>query len=129
MDFALMYIPSESVYYEVVNISELVNLSRRLRVYPVSPNTLYAHLQVLLLSFEGKELEVQSREVFRLLRAMQKDYTKVGDNLGTLQKHLNNAYNMMSGVVTSFTQLGQKIASTQSLGFGTRKERKELEDK
>jgi DNA recombination protein RmuC len=129
MDFALMYIPSESVYYEVVNISELVNLSRRLRVYPVSPNTLYAHLQVLLLSFEGKELEVQSREVFRLLRAMQKDYTKVGDNLSTLQKHLNNAYNMMSGVVTSFTQLGQKIASTQSLGFGTRKETKELEDK
>ena len=129
MDFALMYIPSESVYYEVVNISELVNLSRRQRVYPVSPNTLYAHLQVLLLSFEGKELEVQSREVFRLLRAMQKDYTKVGDNLGTLQKHLNNAYNMMSGVVTSFTQLGQKIASTQSLGFGTRKETKELEEK
>jgi DNA recombination protein RmuC len=120
MDFALMYIPSEAVYYEVVNIQELINLSRRLRVYPVSPNTLYAHLQVLLLSFEGKDLEAKSREVFRLLRAMQKDYSKVGDNLGVLQRHLNNAYNTMSNVITSFTQLGQKITSTQSLGAGVK---------
>ena len=121
LDFALMYIPSESVYYEVVNIQELINLARRLRVYPVSPNTLYAHLQVLLLSFEGKDLEAKSREVFRLLRAMQKDYSKVGDNLGVLQRHLNNAYNTMSGVVTSFTQLGQKISSSQSLGENEKK--------
>ena len=124
MDFALMYIPSEAVYYEAVSIQELINYSRKLRVYPVSPNTLYAHLQVLLLSFEGKDLEIKSREVFRILRAAQKDYTKVGDNLGVLQKHLNNAYNIMSSVVTSFTQLGQKISSTQSLGAEERKELK-----
>lgn len=98
MDFALMYIPSEAVYYEVVNISELSSFARRLRVYPVSPNTLYAHLQVLLLSFEGKDLETKSREVFKILRAIQKDYGKVEENLGVLQKHLNNAFNMMSTV-------------------------------
>ena len=115
MDFALMYIPSEAVYYEAVNISELSTFARRLRVYPVSPNTLYAHLQVLLLSFEGKDLEAKSKEVFRILRAIQKDYGKVEENLGTLQKHLNNAYNMMSNVFSSFTQLGQKISSTQNL--------------
>ena len=128
MDFALMYIPSEAVYYEVVNIQELSNFARRLRVYPVSPNTLYAHLQVLLLSFEGKDLETKSREVFRILRAIQKDYSKVEDNLGVLQKHLNNAYNMMSSVITSFTQLGQKIVSTQTLGGGSKRETKELEE-
>jgi len=128
MDFALMYIPSEAVYYEVVNIQELSNFARRLRVYPVSPNTLYAHLQVLLLSFEGKDLETKSREVFRILRAVQKDYTKVEDNISVLQKHLNNAYNMMSSVITSFTQLGQKISSTQSLGGGGKREEKQLEE-
>ncbi|KKU22574.1 MAG: hypothetical protein UX88_C0019G0002 [Candidatus Woesebacteria bacterium GW2011_GWC2_47_16] len=128
MDFALMYIPSEAVYYEVVNIQELSNFARRLRVYPVSPNTLYAHLQVLLLSFEGKDLETKSREVFRILRAIQKDYSKVDENLGVLQKHLNNAYNMMSSVITSFTQLGQKITSTQTLGAGVKKGVKEIEE-
>src|SRR3989338_9146785 len=121
MDFALMYIPSEAVYYEVVNIQELSNFARRLRVYPVSPNTLYAHLQVLLLSFEGKDLELKSKEVFRTLRAIQKDYGKVEENLGTLKKHLNNAYNMMSNVFSSFNTLGQKINSTQKLGDGESK--------
>jgi len=127
MDFALMYIPSEAVYYEVVNIQELSNFARRSRVYPVSPNTLYAHLQVLLLSFEGKDLELKSKEVFRILRAIQKDYGKVEENLSTLQKHLNNAYNMMSNVFSSFTQLGQKISSTQTLGDGVKKEIGEIE--
>jgi DNA recombination protein RmuC len=127
MDFALMYIPSEAVYYEIVNIQELSNFARRLRVYPVSPNTLYAHLQVLLLSFEGKDLELKSKEVFRILRAIQKDYGKVEENLGTLQKHLNNAYNMMSNVFSSFANLGQKISSTQNLGDGVKGKGKELE--
>jgi len=118
MDFALMYIPSEAVYYEVVNIPELSKFARNLRVYPVSPNTLYAHLQVLLLSFEGKDLELKSKEVFKILRGMQKDYLKVEDGLSTLQKHLNNAYNMMGNVSSSFNTLGQKINSTQKLGGG-----------
>jgi DNA recombination protein RmuC len=125
MDFALMYIPSESVYYEIATIEELMEFSRRNRVYPVSPNTLYAHLQVLLLSFQGKELEQESREVFRLLRAIQKDYEKTGEQLGVLGRHIGNAYNTMSGVSGSFDVLGQKLSRTQRF---TGKEEKELEE-
>src|SRR4030043_798201 len=124
MDFALMYIPSEAVYYEVVNIQELSNFARKLRVYPVSPNTLYAHLQVILVSFEGKDLETKSREVFRILRAIHKDYSKVEENLGVLQKHLTNALNMRGNVFSSFTQLGQKISQTKNLGDGVEKKTK-----
>ena len=115
MDFALMYIPSESVYYEIVNMEEVMGIARRSRVYPVSPNTLYAHLQVLLLSFQGKELEQKSQEVFRLLRAIQKDYGKIDENLSVLGKHVTNAYNSMNTVSSSFTQLGQKLSSTRTL--------------
>lgn len=115
LDFALMYIPSESVYYEIVNLNELMEYARGVRVYPVSPNTLYAHLQVLLLSFQGKDLEQKSREIFRLLRAIQKDYGKVEENLSTLGKHITNAYNGMSSVNGAFQVLGQKIESTHLL--------------
>ena len=115
MDFALMYIPSESVYYEVVNIAELSNFARTNRVYPVSPNTLYAHLQVLLLSFQGKDLESKSRQVFQLLRAIQKDYSKVEDSMGTLGRHITNAHNQMSTVSSAFGLLGQKLSQTQTL--------------
>lgn len=126
MDFALMYIPSESVYYEIANMNELMEYARNQRVYPVSPNTLYAHLQVLLLSFQGKELEQKSREVFRLLRAIQKDYGKVEENLGVLGKHVGNAYNTMSNVTGAFNVLGQKLSRTQTLS-GT-EENKRLEE-
>lgn len=115
MDLALMYIPSEPVYYEIVNNPEITDYARRLRIYPVSPTTLYAHLQMILLSFEGQKIEARSRQVFRLLRAIQKDYEKTEGVLQVLGKHITNAYNQMSNVTQNFSLLGQKLASTQTL--------------
>jgi len=117
MDFALMYIPSESIYYEVVNNRELIKYFREYRVYPVSPNTLYAHLQVLLQSLQGKQLEKKSREVIKILHALQKDYTRVEENLGVLNRHVTNAFNQMSQVNTSFNSIGQKLKSTDRLSL------------
>ena len=122
IDYALMYIPSEAVYYEIVNNEKLFDYSGEKRVLPVSPTTFYAYLRAILMSFEGQKIESQAKEILSALRAIQKDYGRVEDNLGILQKHLNNAYNMMGNVFTSFTQLGQKISSTQNLGQTSDKE-------
>ena len=116
IDYALMYIPSEAVYYEVANNQGLFEYSQAKRVLPVSPTTFYAYLRAILMSFEGQKIEARAKEILGSLRAIQKDYSKVDDNLNVLQKHLNNAYNMMTSVVTSFTHLGQKISNTRSLG-------------
>jgi DNA recombination protein RmuC len=115
MDFALMYIPSESVYYEVVNQTDVIDYARRSRVYMVSPSTLYAHLQTILLSFEGKKIESKSKELFTLLRSMQIDYKKIDENMSTLGKHLNNAYAQFGNVLSGFSSLGQKLNSTNNL--------------
>jgi len=115
MDFAFMYIPSEPVYYEIVNITDITDFARQYRVYPVSPTTLYAHLQMILLSFEGKKIEARSRQVFRLLRAIQKDYEKTEGVLQVLGRHINNAYNQFSNLLQNFSLLGQKLSSTQVL--------------
>lgn len=128
MDFALMYIPSEPVYYEIVNVRELNNYARQKRVYPVSPTTLYAHLQMILLSFEGKKIELKSKQVFRLLRAIQKDYQKTEGVLQILGKHLNNAYNQFSKVWQNFSLLGQKLSSTQILSESIKEANKPKED-
>ena len=115
MDFALMYLPSEAVYYEMVNLSELMDYAKKSRVYPVSPSTLYAHLQTILLSFEGKRIEARSKEVFKLLRALQGDYEKINESLGVLGKHLGNASAQFANVTTGFTQLGTKLQTTKHL--------------
>ena len=115
MDFALMYVPSEFVYYELANQTEALDFARKQRVYIVSPSTLYAHLQTILLAFEGKKLESKSRQIFSLLRGIQIDWEKVNENMGVLGKHINNASSQFNNVTGGFLSLGQKIKSTQNI--------------
>lgn len=122
MDFALMYVPSESVFYEIVNMEEITEHAKNRRIYIVSPSTLYAHLQTILLSFEGKKIEQESRQLFRLLRALQIDYEKVNESLDTLGKHLGNASGQYMNVNKGFTGLGQKLSSAKNLGAELKKE-------
>lgn len=115
MDFALMYIPSETVYYELVSMTDIMEYAKRNRIYLVSPSTLYIHLQTILLSFEGKKIESRSKEVFRMLRALKIDYEKVDENLTTLGKHMNNASAQYNNVTAGFMQLRHKLESTKVL--------------
>lgn len=118
LDFALMYIPSESVYYEIVNEQDILTLSRELRVYPVSPTTLYANLQTILLSLEGQKIAGKTNEVFSLLRAIQKDYEKLNENFLLMGKHLTNAYNSMNSTSQTMNQIGNKLDSAKGLKAG-----------
>ncbi|HSW48445.1 MAG TPA: DNA recombination protein RmuC [Candidatus Saccharimonadales bacterium] len=122
MDFALMYVPSESVFYEIVNIEEISEYARTKRIYVVSPSTLYAHLQTILLSFEGKKIETESRQVFQLLRALQIDYEKVNESLDLLGKHIGNSSNTYMNVNKGFIGMGQKLSSAKDLSSEIKKE-------
>ena len=115
LDLAVMYIPSEAVYHEIAQIQELLDFARQQRVYPASPNTLYMMLQSLLISFEGQKIELKTREIFRLLRAVQKDYEKTSGVMEVLGRHINNAYNSFSSAAKSFSLLGQKLDSSHQL--------------
>ncbi|HTK03409.1 MAG TPA: DNA recombination protein RmuC [Alphaproteobacteria bacterium] len=126
VDYALMYIPSEAVYYEIVNNSDLFDYSSEKRILFVSPSTFYAYMKAILMSFEGQKIEAQAKQILSSLRAIQNDYQKVETNLSVMQKHLTNSYNMMTNVFSSFNQLGQKISNTQKLGDGGKGE-KEVE--
>ncbi|MGH7245797.1 MAG: DNA recombination protein RmuC [Candidatus Levyibacteriota bacterium] len=125
MDFALMYVPSEAVFYEIVNMDDIVEYAKGERIYIVSPSTLYAHLQAILLSFEGKRIANSSREIFQLLKALQIDYGKTSEALDILGKHVGNASNQFTNVQKGFAQIGQKLASTNRLNTN---EEKMLED-
>lgn len=124
IDYALMYIPSEAVYYEVVNDPHLFDYAGEKKVLPVSPTTFYAYLRAILMSFEGQKIEQQAKKILQTIKAMQKDYEKVEENMGILSRHISNAYNQMNNVVSSFARLGQKLSSTSLL---EEKETKQLE--
>ncbi len=116
LDYALMYIPSEAIYYEVINSDpKLLDFAHDKKVLPVSPATFYAYLKAILMSFEGQKIEIRARQIIRTIQALKKDYENVETYLSTLNKHLNNAYNQMNNVMSSFNLLGQKITITASL--------------
>lgn len=122
VDFALMYVPSESVYYEIVNSeSDLTTYSYKKRVMPVSPSTFYAFLRSVMLSFEGQKIASEIRTIQQALRAIHTETSKIGDLLSTLQSHVTNAYSMMNRVATSFVGLSSKVESVQGLGAGNSK--------
>jgi DNA recombination protein RmuC len=115
VDYALMYIPSESVYYEIINDSDLFDFSGKNRVLIVSPMSFYAYMKAILMSFEGQRIQDKAKEIIIILQAIKKDYEKMDDAFSILTKHITNAYNQVALVSKNFLSLGQKLNSTHLL--------------
>ena len=112
VDFALMYVPSESVYYEIVN-SNLMDYAYKQRVMPVSPSTFYAFLRSVLLSFEGQKITAEIKTIQQALRAIHMETNKFAEVLSTLQTHINNSYATMAKVSSQFLSLSSKVDGVQ----------------
>jgi len=125
LDYALMYIPSESVYYELINSEEIFDYAGKNRVLPVSPMSFYAYIKAILISFEGEKIETKAKEILKILQAIKKDYQNTDEALSILNKHVTNAFNQSSQVSKNFSSLGQKLESTNLLAV--EKEEKFLE--
>jgi len=115
VDFALMYVPSEAVYYDIVN-SDLVDYAYKRRVMPVSPSTFYAFLRSVLLSFEGQKIASEIKNIQASLRAIHTETGKFAEILQTLQTHINNTYNTMSRAASQFLSLSSKVENVQKIG-------------
>lgn len=109
VDYSLMYIPSEAVYYEIINNQEIFDFAGENKVLPVSPISFYAYLKAVLMSLEGEKIQSQTKEILNLFRILKKDYQKMDEELSLLNRHLTNAYNQISNVLKSFSQIGQRL--------------------
>lgn len=96
LDYALMFVPSESVYYELLmtedaRTGQLSEYCLRHRVIPVSPNTLYAYLGVILLGLRGMQIEENARKLLESLEGLKKQLDGFADVYEKLGTHLRNA--------------------------------------
>jgi DNA recombination protein RmuC len=120
-DFALLYIPAENVYYETITKDEsvgeekgILNYALSKRVIPVSPNSFYAYLQVIVLGLKGLEIEENAREIqTRLvslgndLKIFQKDFQVVGT-------HITNAMNKFEEARRRLDRFSLKFEQAES---------------
>jgi DNA recombination protein RmuC len=92
-DFALMYLPSESVYYELVcgKTGALLQYAHEKRVFPVSPTTFTSQLQVIVLGLKGMQIEQRAHEVMAYVTQLQGDFDRFRDDFQVVGKHIGNA--------------------------------------
>jgi len=95
-DYALMFVPSEGVYYELLMTEDpkygrVDEYCRSKRVFPVSPNTFYACLGAIAVSLRGQQLEENARHLFASLAGLQKQLDSFADVYDKLGTHLRNA--------------------------------------
>ena len=122
LDFALMYIPAEPVYYEILtNNPEIDDYAYQKRVRPVSPNTLYAYLRAIIMSLEGSRIEKQAGQILAALREIGDETGKFGTSLSVLTKHIKNAAASSDDVNARFARLSSKISTVQSIEAKTSK--------
>jgi DNA recombination protein RmuC len=91
-DFAFMYVPSESVYYEVMCGSGGCSAYAAAKhVFPVSPTTFHAYLQVIAMGLKGLQVEQHAKDVMAYCSGLGKDFNRFREKFDTLGKHLGNA--------------------------------------
>jgi DNA recombination protein RmuC len=97
-NFALMYIPAENIYYETILKDESLGEERSIfsyalkkRVIPVSPNSFYAYLQVIVMGLKGLQIEKTAQIIFQSLAQLQGDLNRFKNDFQVLGTHLNNA--------------------------------------
>jgi DNA recombination protein RmuC len=92
-DFAFMYLPVEGIYYELVSgpTGALLKYAHDRCVFPVSPTTFTAYLQVIAFGLKGMEFEQNAHEVMSYLADLRKDFARFRDDFDIVGKHLGNA--------------------------------------
>jgi len=115
VDMALMYMPAESIYYEVVqNIREedVAEYARKRKVYLVSPNTLYITLSAVIHWFKDAQLQKQTRAIMKRLETVIKDAGTLANEFRKLGDHLSDA---TSAFERSDKKLGHLVERTQKV--------------
>jgi DNA recombination protein RmuC len=100
LDYALMFVPSEGVYYELLMTQDakygmLDEYCRGKRVFPVSPNTFYASLRAIALSLQGQQIEENAKHIMASLGGLKKQiegFAEVYERLGTHLRHAQQNY-------------------------------------
>ena len=92
-DFAFMYIPVETVYYELAcgKTGALLQYAHERRVFPVSPTTFTAYLQVIVLGLRGMQIEQHAEEVMAYVAGLRGDFGKFTEDFELVGTHLARA--------------------------------------
>jgi len=119
LDFALMYIPAENVYYETViqmngDKTDLLRYALDKKVIPVSPNLLYAYLMTVVMGLHGLQIEKQAAQIAQNLKKINAAFQTFTANFDILGKHLRNAQTQYEEANSKLNKVTTQLDQIQS---------------
>ncbi|HDZ90404.1 MAG: DNA recombination protein RmuC [Deltaproteobacteria bacterium] len=115
-DFAIMFLPTEGLYAEVLRQSGLVEaLQQDFRVVVAGPTTLAAILSSLRMGFRTLAIEKRSSEVWKVLAAVKTEFGRFGETLGRLKSQLDAASNTIDQTGVRARAMRRKLRQVEEL--------------
>lgn len=115
-DFGIMFLPTESLYCEVLKNTALIEtLSQKYRVVVSGPTTFVALLNSLQMGFRTLAIEKRSSEVWNLLGTVKSEFEKFGDLLDKTNKKLQEIGNTMAKASTKTRVIQRKLKDVVAL--------------
>ncbi|MRV71378.1 DNA recombination protein RmuC [Duganella sp. FT92W] len=115
-DFAILFLPTEGLYAEVMRRPGLADeLQRTNRISIAGPSTLMALLNSLQMGFRSLALEKRSSEVWQVLGAVKTEFAKFGDVLATTRLTLEKAARNIETAEVRSRQMARKLKSVEAL--------------
>ena len=130
-DVAIMYIPAEKIYYELMFSSQGSKISEygwKKRVMLVSPNTLYLTIHIIEHWYRDVTVGKKTKDIIKKLAVILKDGNKLGDSFNVLGKHINNTRGAYEDSEKRLGLLTGRVEKVIEIG-GTKKGDQELSDK
>ncbi len=115
-DFGIMFVPTESLYAEILRVPGLSDeIRQKYHVSITSPSTLPVALNGLLMGFKTVAIEKRSAEVWQTLGAVKTQFGKFGDLLEGVQKKLQESANKIESAKTTSRQIERKLRDVEEL--------------
>jgi len=120
-DFALMFVPAEGVYAELVagttaELGGVLEAALARRVVPVSPATLFAYLSLVAAGVRGLAVEARARDIVRALAAAERELDGLREELAVLGRHLHNAGQRFGEVERRVERVGARVGDAARAG-------------
>lgn len=115
-EFAMMFLPTESLYAEILRIPGLDDeIRQKFHITIASPSTLPVILSGLLMGFRTLAIEKRSSEVWQILGAVKSQFGKFGDLLEATKKKLQESANKIDAAATTSRAIERKLKNVESL--------------
>ena len=114
-DFAIMFLPSEALYAEVLRVPGLLDRLHALRINIAGPANLAAMLNSLQMGFRTLAIEQRSSEVWQLLRAVKTEFGKFGQSLDDVKKSLETAATRLGKTQTRTRVMLRNLKGVEAL--------------